>query len=104
MTQNKIPYLTLIAGQQGGIGYPPIIVRLKGRWYAVEGSRRQRPPDKLENILWYQRLLKPYNRPRDPYWHTQSFVWKRWHNAPRLTWDKIVEMVKDEQANGDKGI
>lgn len=29
----------LTAGQQGGIGYPPEIVKYKNRWYFVDDSR-----------------------------------------------------------------
>jgi hypothetical protein len=81
-----IPYLTLTLGQQGGIGFPPSIVKLD-RWYAVSDSRGNRPIERLQNLLVYQRMYPK----KDRHWHSQEWVMKKWMNAPRLTWDEIAE-------------
>lgn len=36
---NKIEGISWTLGQQGGIGYPPQIVKYRNRWWFVEGSR-----------------------------------------------------------------
>lgn len=94
MPEMKIPYLTLTAGQQGGLGYPPVIVKLD-KWYAVEDSRDRKPPAKVEPLLAYQRMWKSnYDHSPDRDWHDQGWVWKKWHWAPRLTWDQVLEKVE----------
>jgi len=39
MLEKKITAFSLTAGQQGGIGYPPEIVKYKNKWWFVEDSR-----------------------------------------------------------------
>lgn len=88
--QERIPCLTLVLAQQGGIGYPPIIVKLD-RWYAVDDSRERKVPKEIRDRLEYQKRLKPYGRKPDKYWHPQQWVWNKWYSAPRLTWDEVAE-------------
>lgn len=82
----KIPWMTLTLCQQGGIGYPPSIVKLD-RWYAVEGSREQKPPAEIEPFLEYQHCYPT----QSPHFHAQGWVMRRWENAPRLTWDEVIK-------------
>jgi len=35
----KIEGISWTLGQQGGIGYPPQVIKYKGKWYLVEDSR-----------------------------------------------------------------
>lgn len=90
----EIPELRLTAGQQGGIGYAPTLVKL-GRWYAVSDSRERKAPPELQQILKFQRrFLSVYGYRRNPQWHPQSWVWKRWHGGvPRLTWAEVAEQA-----------
>jgi len=90
----KIPCLSLTLGQQGGIDNPPVIVRLRGRWYAVIDSRDTRPPAELAERLDYQQRRKsPYDHSPDPYWHPQGWVWRKWNNAQEITWAELERMV-----------
>ena len=85
----QIPYLTLTYGQQGGIGYPPVIIKLD-QWYAVSDSRGQRYPPEILPKLWHQRSYPK----RDPFYHSQSWVSRKWVSAPRLTWDEITKKLE----------
>lgn len=90
----KIPYLSLTLGQQGGIGYPPIIVQYKNKWYAISDSRKHKPPRSIEILLEYvRRKISDYGYEENPKWHSQGFVWKKWHNAPKLTWEELRSKI-----------
>jgi len=91
----KIPYLILTTGQQGGIGYPPIIIKFKNRWYAISDSRDKKIPQELE-LEHIKRFQSNYGFKLNPLWKTQSFVWKKWHTGPFLTWDKLKEKIRNE--------
>ena len=85
-----IAYLTLTLGQQGGIGYPPVIIQYKNKWYAISDSRKHKPPYSIEILLEYiRRKISDYGYEENPKWHSQGFVWKKWHNAPQLTWEEL---------------
>lgn len=88
MKSKPIPFLTLTLGQQGGIGNPPVIVKLE-KWYAISDSREIQPPEELD--LEYQSLLKPYRYAPMKYYHPQTWTWKKWHSAPRITWAELLE-------------
>lgn len=89
----KIPCLCLTLGQQGGIGYPPVIIKLD-RWYAVTDSRMRAEPTKLTSVLSYQRMWRtPYDHRPDKFFHGQGWVLRKWSTAPQLTWDDVVERV-----------
>jgi len=93
MTLVHIPCMSLTLAQQGGIGYPPVIVKLD-RWYAVSDSRMRKPPRELEPLLWWQRLWRsPYDHRRDPYFHSQIWVYRKYESAPCLTWQEVMDRV-----------
>lgn len=85
----KIPLLSLTLGQQGGIGYPPVIIKLDNQWYAISDSRKEKRPKELENILEYQRRLPKKSK----YWHSQQFVMNKWIHAPKLTWNDVINKL-----------
>ncbi len=89
----KTPYLILTLAQQGGIGYPPVIVRLDGRWYAISDSRETRPD------LGTLSSLFEYQRSSDRYWHSQKFVMRRWQDAPRLAWAEVIARIQERNMN-----
>ena len=83
-----IPYLVLTFCQQGGIGYPPVLIRLD-KWYAVSDSRDRKYPIEIAPLLWYQRSYPK----RDKYFHDQKWVYNKWLSSPQLTWDEVVKKV-----------
>lgn len=95
-------YLT--AGQQGGIGYPPMIARLikpyKGKKiYGISDSREKKIPDELNktSIIGNSSLWKgPYSHERNPQWRSQQWCWGWWHSAPQITWNELTEIIKGE--------
>ena len=95
----KIPYLSLTLGQQGGIGCPPIIVQYKNKWYAISNSRKYKPSSFLAILLEHTPMrLNPYGYEINPKWHSQEFVWKKWHNAPTLTWEELEIKIKSKKS------
>lgn len=86
----QIPYLILTDGQQGGVGYPPVLVKMD-RWYAVSDSRKTPKPRGLESFLQKQKLNISYPWKPDPFYHPQTWVYRKWHSAPRLTWVEVLE-------------
>lgn len=98
-----IPYLCLTMGQQGGIGYPPVIVQHKKRWYAISDSREKRAPEEIELFLEHIKMfLSSYGHKRNPKWHPQTFVMTKWRNAPKLTWEELKNQIR--RSNNDTTI
>jgi len=92
---------SLTAGQQGGIGWPPVIVRLiepyKGRKiYGISNSREKRIPAEINLIslignsnIW----LSPYGFKKNPEWRSQQWCLTWWHKAPQITWDELMKIL-----------
>ena len=83
MKDEKIKYMFITLGQQGGIGYPPMIVQIKNKWYAVEDSRDRNIPDECYNVLYRDRY------PR----HSQSWALKKFRNGPYITMSELIKKI-----------
>lgn len=81
--QDKIKYITITLGQQGGIGYPPMIVKIGNKWFAIEDSRYKSLPDDFYDFL-----------ERDKY-HCQGWALRKFRNALSISTEKLIEWIKD---------
>lgn len=97
----KIYIHSLTAGQQGGIGYPPVVVRLEkpinGRKiYAIDNSRVAKIPE-LINVCVYPRRFSEYGHQVNKEWRSQQWTWTAWCKSPRITWDELIDILTNPQ-------
>jgi len=93
---------SLTACQQGGIGWPPIIVRLKEPYkgrkiYGISDSREKKIPDELNksSLIGNSSLrASPYSYGRNPEWRSQQWCLTWWHKAPQITWDELKQFIE----------
>ena len=83
----KGKYLVLFLGQQGGIGYPPLIVKIGNRWFAISDSRISKTTD--EFYEFFEKDTVKHGNMRVPR-HSQAFVWTRWHRAPKISMEEAL--------------
>ena len=94
---------SLTAGQQGGIGWPPVIVRLiesyKGRKiYGISNSREKKVPKDLNQFFEYPSMFTSlYSHIKNPEWRSQQWCLTWWHKAPQITWNKLIQIIKEDE-------
>lgn len=95
----KVYIYNLTAGQQGGIGYPPAVIRfeksIRGRKiYGIDNSRVAKTPEIIEQVVNYPRMfVSDYDKTKNKEWRSQQWVWNKWHNSPRITWDELIDIL-----------
>ena len=76
----RFKYMSVTLCQQGGIGWPPIIIKFD-KWYSISDSRFKRFPKRI-----YDYLVE------DKY-HSQYFGFKRIDKEPSITMDEAIEAI-----------
>lgn len=95
-------------GQQGGIGYPPQLVRYKRKWYWVEDSRNHGgsvcPQCSKDRNIEYGFMAQRFDQPR-PYGsqcyrslcpHTKSIP-RDLRGVGSMSWQQFVTIIKREK-------
>ena len=91
----------LTACQQGGIGWPPIIVRLKEPYkgrkiYGISDSREKRIPAEINLVSLIGNsaiFASPYSHIKNPEWRSQQWCLTWWRKAPKITWDELRKIL-----------
>lgn len=96
--ENKIYIYSLTVGQQGGIGYPPVVIRLEkpvnGRKiYGIDNSRVAKTPKIIEECAIYPRRFSEYGHQVNKESRSQQWTWNAWHKSPRITWNELIEIL-----------
>lgn len=77
----KVKYISITLCQQGGIGWPPMIIKLNKKWYAISDSREK----SLHNDFYNCGILE-----KDKY-HCQGWALRKWRKTTNRITTKEVE-------------
>ncbi len=87
----KIKYISITFGQQGGIGLPPMIVRVKGLWHRVSDSRFYRLKEKSYDLLERDRL------------HTQFWARGKFnHTQHEITGEELENILENLRSKSNE--
>jgi len=86
----KFRKYSLFVGQQGGIGYPPVVVKVGKKVYAIGDSRYKKEP---HDLIPFEKPLPSLFAKKRTEFRTQAWVLKQWQTAKVITWDILRQIL-----------